>query len=126
MSAADLVVPSLSLGLQSPINPLAGYRGRNQILLLLAPQRMESDIGDQLHQLYRMRHELEKRDTLVMTVVGEQPQELRDWAEQIYDVHPQKFTVLLIGKDGSVKMHREQRVTLRDLLPIMDAAKYLA
>lgn len=120
MTTADLLLPALSL-YDSLLNPLAFYRSRNCLIVVFAPEKLATELSDQLHQLARCRYELEQRDTVIISALGGERTDLRHYAELMFDARPDRFTLLLIGKDGGVKLHRERPVSGPDILRVLDA-----
>jgi hypothetical protein len=120
MSTVDHLLPVLPVH-DCLLNPLASYRGRNRLIIILAPDNMEPELSDQLHQLTRCRYDLEKRDALIFSAIGKERNDLRQYAELMFDARPNKFTLILIGKDGGVMLHREHPISATDILHVLDA-----
>jgi hypothetical protein len=117
------------------LSPVSGtdwtmYRWENRLLMVFAPT--QSDVGylEFEKDLSKSTPELMDRDLVVFRIfekarsrVGEQLIESED-AEQLrrrFEVRRGKFTVILIGKDGGVKVTREGRVELEEIFDRIDS-----
>ena len=113
---------------QSPIQQLESYRWRNRLILLFFPATKHPAYLEQLEQLEVYENELKARDVSVLhfqqtseearlTILESDAQQLR----QHLDIDPDTFTLILVGKDGTVKRRAEHPVSLTDLLTQIDA-----
>ena len=113
---------------QSPIQQLESYRWRNRLILLFFPETKHPAYLEQLEQLEGYENDLEARDVSVLhfqqtrkearlTLPESDAQQLR----QHFDIDPDTFTFVLVGKDGTVKRRAEHPVSLTDLLAQIDA-----
>jgi Domain of unknown function (DUF4174) len=102
---------------------LAGYRWENRVLLVFAP-----DVDSTLY-LRQQEMLLNEREIVVISVLGDVVEverrpdaaasavELRD----AYDVLPHEFRVVLIGKDGGVKLRQDEPILAADLFALIDS-----
>lgn len=108
--------------------PLETYRWAKRVLLVFAPHADSALYQRQQQMLLVGEHGLNERDMVVILVLKgavsmEEPPtahvsavELRD----AYGVLPHEFQVVLIGKDGGLKLRREQPISLADLFSLID------
>ena len=101
---------------------LSSYKWKNRLLLIFAPSAFEGMYKEQLRLLEGLKPEFEERDLLL----GEFPEDeagelnaakLRDE----FNVVPDGFTVLLVGKDGSEKFRSEDPVSAEEIFRRIDA-----
>jgi hypothetical protein len=126
---AELVV-AVSLSISPALGTnLAMYRWQNRLLLVFSPTESDPRFLAIDQNLSKARLDVEDRDLVVFRIfekarsrVGEQPLVPED-AEKLrsgFEISHGKFTVILIGKDGGVKMVREGRVELREIFDRID------
>jgi len=108
---------------------LSEYQWKNRLLLLFTPSldgagylKLKEDISSQ-------EEEVKDRDLLVFHILesGETklgssllPESSGDYLREKFSIKPGTFTVLLIGKDGGVKLRREGRVELAEIFSLID------
>jgi len=108
---------------------LSEYHWKNRLLLLFTPSldgpeyiKLKEDISNQ-------EEEVKDRDLLVFHILenGETklensplPESSGDYLREKFSTTPGAFTVLLIGKDGGVKLRREGGVELADIFALID------
>jgi hypothetical protein len=109
--------------------PLETYRWAKRVLLVFAPDADSALYQRQQEMLLVGEHGLNERDMVVILVITsavslkEKPAarvsavELRD----AYGVLPHEFQVVLIGKDGGVKLRQEEPISLADLCALIDS-----
>ena len=102
--------------------PLDDQRWRHRIVLVFADVSSESLARRQLDELASVGDGLRVRDVRVLDIIGNTaPPGLRA-AELRRAYHPsQGFCVVLVGKDGGVKLRREAPVTAAQLFAAIDA-----
>ncbi|MBY6187242.1 DUF4174 domain-containing protein [Marinobacter hydrocarbonoclasticus] len=110
-------------------DPLTAMRWHHRALVVFAPTEQHPHWIDQQAHLDAMAEGLMERDLLVFTVVGGRvsigDRELSDsdahqWREDF--IAPEThFTLVLIGKDGEVKMHQNQPADAAELFELIDA-----
>lgn len=109
---------------------LASYRWKNRILLIFSPTDTDTGFEAFNQSLAKELSELKLRDMIVLqafenatSLIEDKPLSLED-AEILRDrfhVRSDRFTVILIGKDGGVKMVREERVELQEFFDLIDS-----
>ena len=107
---------------------LAGYRWENRVLLVFAPDADSALYLRQQEMLLVAESGLNERDIVIIFVIQdivstkERPAapvsavDLRD----AYDVLPHEFRVVLIGKDGGVKLRQEEPILAADLFALIE------
>ena len=105
------------------------YQWKNRLLLLFAPALDEPGYLKLKEDLARQEEEVMDRDLLVFhtlesgeTKLGNSPlsKNSGDYLREKYSSKAGTLTVVLIGKDGSVKLRREGRVELDEILSLID------
>jgi hypothetical protein len=108
---------------------LAGYRWQNRVLLVFAPDVDSTLYLRQQEMLLDAKPGLNERDVVVISVLKDivstkerpdapvAPDDLRD----AYDVLPHDFRVVLIGRDGGVKLRQDEPVLAADLFALIDS-----
>jgi hypothetical protein len=108
---------------------LAGYRWENRLLLVFAPDVDSTLYLRQQEMLLDAKPGLNERDVVVISVLKdivstkERPDapvsadDLRD----AYDVSPHDFRVVLIGRDGGVKLRQDEPILAADLFALIDS-----
>jgi hypothetical protein len=108
---------------------LERYRWQNRALLVFAPDVDSTHYLRQQEMLSNAEPGLNERDVVVISVLKdmvstrERPaapisaEDLRD----AHDVLPHDFRVVLIGKDGGVKLRRDEPIPAADLFALIDS-----
>jgi len=109
---------------------LASYRWKNRILLIFSPTDSNSDFEAFNQSLARELSEVKLRDLILLRVFETAPSFIEDKplspedAEKLRDrfrVRSGHLTVILIGKDGGVKMISEDQVELQEIFNLIDS-----
>jgi hypothetical protein len=109
---------------------LTPYRWKNRILLIFSPTDTDTGFEAFNQSLAREISEVKLRDVILLRVFETPPSFIEDKplshgdAEKLRDrfrVRSGHFTVILIGKDGGVKMVREERVELQEIFDLIDS-----
>ena len=108
---------------------LAGYRWKNRLLLVFAPDADSALCRRQQEMLLVVEHGLNERNIVVIFVIEDalstkgkptpnvSAVDLRD----AYDALPHEFRVVLIGKDSGVKLRQEEPISMADLFALIDS-----
>ena len=108
---------------------LDGYRWQNRLLLVFAPDADSALYRRQQEMLLVAERGLNERDMVIICVIRDAVStkgrpaaavaavDLRD----AYGVLPQEFRVVLIGKDGGVKLRQEEPISAADLFALIDS-----
>ena len=127
-----LSVMSMTIGAQANGQnklSLEDYRWKNRLILVFTPS--SEDVGyralqeelavqkeEVIDRVIRVFHILEsgeiKLDDISLPIGS------GDYLRDRYSVRSRTFTVLLIGKDGGVKLRREGRAELKEILTLID------
>jgi hypothetical protein len=95
------------------------YRGLNRVLLVFAPSGEDPQYHHQITSAADYKDEFAERDLIVRALPADDPEApaFRDR----YGVPTEGFTAILIGKDGTEKMRRNEPILSEDLLSTIDA-----
>jgi hypothetical protein len=108
---------------------LDGYRWQNRLLLVFAPHADSALYRRQQEMLLVAERGLNERDMVIIFVIRDTVStkgrpaaavaavDLRD----AYGVLPHEFRVVLIGKDGGVKLRQEEPISMADLFALIDS-----
>jgi hypothetical protein len=109
---------------------LSQYRWKNRLLLIFAPNRSHP-MFDVLHQsLAAKKSEVSDRDLVIFEIFESAPSSINGKVidsesahllRERFDVRPGKFAVVLIGKDGGIKLKRRDRIDLKEIFGLIDA-----
>ena len=108
---------------------LEGYRWKARLLLLFAPGADSALYLRQQEMLLVAKPVLNERDIVVISVLQDAVSMKQRSAERVsaddlrdaYDVLPHDFRVVLIGKDGGVKLRQDQPILAADLFALIDS-----
>jgi len=109
---------------------LSQFQWKNRLLFLFAPNR-NHPLFDSLHNsLSAQKAEVADRDLVIFEILESDPssmnskylaseaaQKLRDK----FDVRRGRFAVILLGKDGGIKLNRQDPTQLADIFTLIDA-----
>jgi Domain of unknown function (DUF4174) len=108
---------------------LDGYRWQNRLLLVFAPDADSARYRRQQEMLLGAEWGLNERDMVIIFVIRDAVStkgrpaapvaavDLRD----ADGVLPHEFRVVLIGKDGGVKLRQEEPISAADLFALIDS-----
>ena len=108
---------------------LANFQGENRLLLVFAPDTTSADYRQQRTWLDDDPADVDDRDLLVYYFfendpgyVGEKliPTEAGQTALEKFQIEPEQFAIILIGKDGSVKFQADQPAAPDDIFDLID------
>jgi hypothetical protein len=109
---------------------LSSYIWKNRLLLVFSPSQTDLRFEAFNHKLLSERSAIDERDLIVFRVFekgssrsANQPlaAEQVDNLRRRFGIETGQFTVILIGKDGGVKMMREGGVELQDIFDRIDS-----
>ena len=109
---------------------LDSLRWKHRVLLLFSPSESDSSFRLQKQDLASRRQEVLERDLMVLEILehGESRASDRILSEKAAEgirnrvgVRSGRFQVLLIGRDGGVKLRSEQPVPVQDILGLIDS-----
>ena len=129
MTAAVLLIGGSRNVLASSLD-LSQFQWKNRLLFLFAPNR-DHPFFDVLHKSLTSRQaDVADRDLVIFEILESGPSRMNtNWLDpQIaqslwdkFDVAQGEFTVILIGKDGGIKLNRQDQTRLEDLFALIDA-----
>jgi hypothetical protein len=109
---------------------LKQYQWKNRLLLLFSPSPGVSPYRALLRELQEQASGVRERDLLVFHVM-EQGKSVIDSREipatearalrQRFGIEPGAFTVVLVGKDGGVKLKQPGKAALADIFGLIDS-----
>lgn len=109
---------------------LSQFHWKNRLLFLFAPKRSHP-VFDTLHKsIAAQQAEVEDRDLLVFEILESDPSVMNSdrldpqtaqYLRKKLDAPRGEFTVILIGKDGGVKLKRQEKIQLEDIFALIDA-----
>lgn len=123
-----MIATLLPLSLAAAVQPqpdAAERRAANpRIVIVFAPRRDDARLARQQALLRAATHALRDRDVHVIEVVGDTVAGAHDYAaalRQRYAVARARFAVLLVGRDGGVKLRSAEAVPIERLNRTIDA-----
>lgn len=95
-----------------------------RILIVFAPDRRDPDLREQQRLVREGCAALADRDVHLIEVVGDTVAGAHEYAtalRQRYAVPAGRFGVLLVGRDGGVKLRSDRRIEIAELSRTIDA-----
>ena len=123
---AGLVVAGL-IGMAMAAAPLAQFVGAARVFVVSAPTASDPKLLLQDHDLASFSAEMDDRDLVVVHVIGDQVGDTRadrlDAAivRRAAGLVTARFGVVLIGKDGGVKLRSDVPIAVGELFRVIDA-----
>ena len=125
-----LVVGVTLSGLPAAGSDLGAYRWKSRLLLIFSPSASHP-VLEELERILAMNHaEVIDRDLVIFRVyedgpskAGQQPLSPED-SEKLrrrYKINTGRLTVILIGKDGGIKLVRQHRADLQEIFDLIDS-----
>ena len=109
---------------------LSQYRWKNRLLLIFAPDRSHT-MFKALHQsILAQEAEISDRDLVIFEIIESGPSRLNKAIlasetahlfREKFSADTGKFRIILIGKDGGVKLNRGDRTDLQDIFALIDS-----
>jgi|GEM_PF-1327235 len=105
---------------------LARYRWKSRVLIVFGPHAEDERFLTQMEELADRAKDLKSRDVVVLPVLARGKAGVatrRDGAilRELFAAEPRHFRVVLIGKDGSVKLREEFPLDANRLFDVIDA-----
>ena len=109
---------------------LSQFQWKNRLLFLFAPNNSHSLFDGLQKSIAAQQEEVADRDLVIFEILesGTSRMDTSDLDPQVaqslrdkFDVSPGRFTVILVGKDGSVKLNRQEQTRLEDIFGLIDA-----
>jgi hypothetical protein len=129
-----LMVTALSIGdsrnVLAVTLDLTQFQWKNRLLFLFAPSR-DHPLFHTLHKsIMAQKAEVADRDLIIFEILESGPSSMNanhldpQTAQSLrkkFDVPPGNFTVILVGKDGGIKLNRRAQTQLADIFSLIDA-----
>ena len=109
---------------------LSQFQWKNRLLLLFAPNRNHPLFDVLQKSIATQQTEVADRDLVIFEILesGASRMDTSDIDPQVaqslrdkFDVRPGRFTVILVGKDGGIKLNRQDQTRLEDIFALIDA-----
>ncbi|MGQ9921212.1 MAG: DUF4174 domain-containing protein [Desulfobacca sp.] len=128
LALATALIPSGTSAARDPAD-LKQYQWRQRVLLLFAPAADHPAYQGLVRELQEQANGVRERHLVVLPIL-EQGESLSPFQEiapaearalrQRFAIRPGAFTVVLVGKDGGVKLQREGQVALAEIFGLID------
>lgn len=99
---------------------LNSYQWKNRLLLVFAPSENNADYQQQIQLLQGQQASLDERNLIVIDVLNANYEDLAKLRKQ-FNVNPQEFRVILVGKDGTAKRRDSSPVSPKTIFETIDA-----
>ena len=109
---------------------LEEYRWNNRPLFVFSPTPDREDYRKQLRDLSSKEEGIEDRDMIVHLVLEEGNSFVEDLPlgkeavrqlQEKFEIDPADFAVILVGKDGGVKLREEEYTAMSDIFDLIDS-----
>jgi hypothetical protein len=109
---------------------LTQFQWKNRLLFLFAPDASNPHFNRLQSEITKQSYEVEVRDLVIFEVLEQGPSRMnttplnRQTANSIrdhFDVPQRLYTLILVGKDGGVKLKRNDQVNLADIFGLIDS-----
>jgi len=109
---------------------LSQFQWENRLLFLFAEDSNDPLFRDLQSQIRAQKAEVDDRDLIVFEVPAKGPARMgtkplnRQQADSIrnhFDITSNNFSLILVGKDGGIKLKREDRVDLNAVFGLIDS-----
>jgi hypothetical protein len=109
---------------------MSALKWKRRPLLIFTPGESAEAFRQQTARLGELRSQIQERDMAVIQVVADQggsvdgrplTEAAVDRLRAAYQVAPDEFAVILVGKDATVKLRHEQPVAWRQIFRLIDS-----
>jgi hypothetical protein len=109
---------------------LSQFQWKNRLLFLFAPNRSHPLFDVLQKSIAVQQAEVTDRDLVIFEILetGSSRMDTSDFDPQMaqslrdkFDVSPGQFALILVGKDGSVKLNRQEQTRLEDIFALIDS-----
>ena len=109
---------------------LSQFQWKNRLLFLFAPNRSHPFFDSLQKSIANEQAEVADRDLVIFEILesGNSRMDTSDLDPKVtqslrdkFDARPGRFAIILVGKDGSVKLNREEQTRLEDIFALIDA-----
>jgi hypothetical protein len=126
----SLMLIASSLNAEETPMDLSQFQWKNRLLFLFAPNRSHPSFNVLQKSIETQQAEVVDRDLVIFEVLetGTSRMDTKDLDPQVaqslrdkFDARPGRFAVILVGKDGGIKMNRQDPTQLEDIFALIDA-----
>jgi len=109
---------------------LEQFRWKNRLLIVFAPDCNYPLLENLRQDLSASKGEVDDRDLVVLEILADRPSKIGSSplspcaAESLrkrFGVSPKSFCLILVGKDGGVKLKRNDAVKLEEIFKLIDS-----
>ena len=109
---------------------LAGFQWKNRLLFLFAPDGNHPKFKKLQHDIAGQPYEVKDRDLVIFEILeqgasrmqtGVMDRQAADSVRDRFGIAKNEFTLILVGKDGGVKLKRENYVSLATVFDLIDS-----
>jgi hypothetical protein len=109
---------------------LTQFQWKNRLLFLFAPDRNNQAYKDLQAEISDQKTEVQDRDLVVFEVLEQEPSRMdtapidREGADALRDrfrVPPNTFSLILVGKDGGIKLKRHDEGNSKEIFDLIDS-----
>lgn len=109
---------------------LARFEWKNRLLLIFAPDVMHPHYEQIDAEINAQSAEVRDRDLVVFEIFDKDPSQMdasplspadADALRKHFGISRQMYALILVGKDGGVKLKREDRVPLSEIFELIDS-----
>jgi hypothetical protein len=119
-----LLFAAPALATDDDLRSVVGMANHNRVVLVFAPSLSDSRLVAQRESMARLGLEAAERDMLLVQVAGAQVVGSHDDAAKLrrkFQVAPQAYRTLLIGRDGRIAQHADGPIDAARLIAAIDA-----
>jgi hypothetical protein len=109
---------------------LARFQGKSRLVLVFAPSAEDVHYKTQMADIAEHEQGLDERDVVLFSVLAEGTSQAGKESltmaqaaalQAYFDVDPTAFMVVLVGKDGGVKLQKDQVISTQELFEKIDS-----
>jgi len=103
---------------------------KKRLLLIFSPERADPLFNGLVNEISSRRGDVEDRDLVIFEILESgaskmnsselEPQKAASFRER-FEIPETSFTVILLGKDGGIKLKRKDHVRLEEIFRLIDA-----
>jgi len=106
------------------------FQWKNRLLFLFAPDSRHPFFESLRAEIIAQKAEVDDRDLVVFEVLERESsrmgdtllgKEAADAIRKRFAAAPNRFTVILVGKDGGIKLKRNEETDLREIFALIDS-----
>jgi hypothetical protein len=106
------------------------FQWKNRLLFLFAPDSDDPLYKQLLKEIAAQKAEVDDRDLVVFKILEQGPSQMNstlldqpsvDSIRGRYSVSRDQFAIILVGKDGGIKLKRNDRTELKDIFGLIDS-----